>query len=181
MVTYSGRGQIKRSFNVIYINRGKGGKGGKGKWDHVLIKTFVNNKQRDFLQHTILLHTYLWSLVINILKWFWGFWLLFFLLDFWAMSCHGFHQLFNVFTGILQNDNASNGQLLNRARNEDAQAPLIFPECSTILIAYSLNGTPREREWFGSRKLELHSPRWQSGNLAFAAVWFYTSNLTVQP
>lgn len=152
----------------------------RAKWDHVLVKTFVKNRQRDFSWYTILLHTHLWSLVINILKWFWRFWFLFFLLDFWAMSCHGFHQLFNVFTGILQNDDASNGQLLNRARNEDAQAPLIFPECSTILSAYLLNGTPREWEWFGSRKLELHSPRWQSGNLVFVPVWGYTSNLTFQ-
>ena len=77
-------------------------------------KIICEERQRDFSQYTILLHTHLWSLVINILKWFWGFWLLFFLLNFWAMSCHGFHQLFSVFTGILQNDDASNAQWFER-------------------------------------------------------------------
>lgn len=56
----------------------------------------------------------LWSLIINILKWFWGFWFLFLLLDFRAMGCHRFYQLFNVFTGILQNDDAANGQWFER-------------------------------------------------------------------
>lgn len=127
-----------------------------------LYKTFVKNWLRDFPWYTILFHTHLWSLVINILKWFWGFWLLLLFLNFRAMGCHRFHQLFNVFTGILQNDDASNGQLLNRARNEEAQAPLIFPECSRILSAYLLNGT--------SRLLERFIKNWDGTTLSLMTV-----------
>lgn len=61
-------------------------------------------------------HTHLWSLIIDILEWFWGFWLLFLLFDFWAMGCHRFYQLFDVFTGILQDDDASNGELSTQSR-----------------------------------------------------------------
>lgn len=145
-----------------------------------LYKTFVKNWLRDFPWYTILFHTHLWSLVINILKWFWGFWLLLLFLNFWAMGCHRFHQLFNVFTGILQNDDASNGQLLNRARNEEAQAPLIFPECSRILSAYLLNGTSRLLEWFGNKELGWNYTFLDDSQetWAFVPVWCYTSDLT---
>lgn len=49
--------------------------------------------------------------VIDVLEGLGGLWLLLFLLNFGAVGCHRLHQLLDVFAGVLQNDDASDGQL----------------------------------------------------------------------
>ena len=63
------------------------------------------------------------ALVIDILERLWGLWLLLFLFNLWAVCCHGFHEFFNVFAGVLQNYDAPDGEL---HREETELAPVTF-------------------------------------------------------
>lgn len=85
----------------------------------------MRSKQKGEKQNNVLallqkwlMNTHPWSLIINILEWLWGLWLLLLLFNFGAMCCHRFHKFFKVFTGVFQDYDASNGELHTQRGNQ---------------------------------------------------------------
>lgn len=61
-------------------------------------------------------------LLVDVLKGLWWLRLLLFLLDFWAMSRYGLHQLLILLTGVLHDDDPARVQLVTK---EEGRAPAV--------------------------------------------------------